>query len=137
MNLFKTRLISGLLGYGLVSGALLAGVIHILQKPFDWGWYIAIWLFFMLIESLFINLVTNNSKNKQDKKLVNIYLLTKVIKIVCSLIFALTYVVVEKGENLLMFAIIFIIFYLLFLIAETILFSMIEKHIKLENKSNE
>ena len=134
---FKARLISGLLGYGFIAGALVAGALHILQKPFDWSWYVAIWVFFMLIESLFINLVANSSKNKQDKKLVNVYLLTKVIKIVCSLILALIYVITQKGENLLTFAIIFIVFYLLFLIAETVLFSMIEKHIKLENKSNE
>ncbi|NDV95928.1 hypothetical protein D0T84_13550 [Dysgonomonas sp. 521] len=133
MNSFKARLFSGLIGYGLLVGAIIAIILHSFFPGFSWNWYLGIFIFFMIVEIFILNLVEKNSYSKDKKRLVNIYTLTKVIKIVLSLVFVLIYYIIERSYNIKMFIIIYIVFYLLFLIAETFLFTKIEKHIKINN----
>lgn len=137
MNLFKTRLIFGLIGYGLLAGAGVAVVLHNFFPGLDWSWFAAILVFFMAIESLIIHLAVNGSYSKDEKRLVNIYMLTKSLKIIPSLIFILIYFLVEGTYNLKNFIVVYIIFYLLFLIAETYMLTRIEKHIKLKDNNEE
>lgn len=132
MNSFKARLFSGLIGYSLLVGAIIAIILHSYFPGFSWNWYLGIFIFFMVVETFILNLVEKNSHSEDKKRLVNIYTLTKVIKIVLSLIFVLTYYIIERTYNLKMFIIIYIVFYILFLIAETFLFTRVEKHIKNE-----
>jgi hypothetical protein len=132
MNSFKARLFSGLIGYSLLVGAIIAIILHSYFPGFSWNWYLGIFIFFMVVETFILNLVEKNSHSEDKKRLVNIYTLTKVIKIVLSLIFVLTYYIIERTNNLKMFIIIYIVFYILFLIAETFLFTRVEKHIKNE-----
>lgn len=135
MNSYKTRLILALTGYGLLTGAAIACVLHYFFPGFSWNWFIAVFIFFLALESLIINLTVNNSQGKDSKKLVNIYMLTKVLKIVLSLAFVLVYFIIERTNGLKTFAVTFIGFYLLFLIAETYLLTRIEKHIKKESNN--
>lgn len=132
MNSFKARLFSGLIGYSLLVGVIIAIILHSYFPGFSWNWYLGIFIFFMVVETFILNLVEKNSHSEDKKRLVNIYTLTKVIKIVLSLIFVLTYYIIERTNNLKMFIIIYIVFYILFLIAETFLFTRVEKHIKNE-----
>lgn len=135
MNSYKTRLILALTGYGLLAGAAVACILHYFFPGFSWNWFLAIFIFFLTLESLIINLAVNNSQKKDSKKLVNIYMLAKVVKIVSSLVFILVYFIVERTNNLKTFAVTFIGFYLLFLFAETFLLTTIEKHIKKESNN--
>ncbi|MDR0825253.1 MAG: hypothetical protein LBN74_09175 [Prevotella sp.] len=135
MGVFKYRLFSGLIGYGLLVGAIVAVILHYSLPGFSWNWYLGIFFFFMVVELFILNLVEKNSHSEDKKRLVNIYILTKVIKIILSLIFVLIYYIIERTYNLKPFIIIYIVFYLLFLIAETFLFTKIEKHIKMKNKN--
>ncbi len=135
MNSYKTRLILALTGYGLLAGAVVACILHYFFPGFSWNWFLSIFIFFLVVESLIINLAINNSQKKDSKKLVNIYLLAKVIKIVLSLAFILIYFVIERTNGLKTFAVTFIGFYLLFLFAETFLLTRLEKHIKKESKN--
>lgn len=137
MNSYKTRLILALTGYGLIVGAGAAALLHYYFPGFSWNWFLAIFIFFLIVESLIINLVANNSRAKDNKKLVNIYMLTKVLKVVLSLVFVLVYFIIERTNGLKLFAIVFIGFYLLFLFAETYLLTKIEKHIKLKSNNEE
>lgn len=132
MNSFKARLFSGLIGYGLLAGAIVAIILHSFFPGFSWSWYLGIFFFFIAIETFILNLVEKNSHSEDKKRMVNIYTLTKVIKIVLSLVFVLIYYIIERSYNIKMFIIIYIVFYLLFLIAETFLFTKVEKHIKME-----
>lgn len=135
MNSYKTRLILALTGYGLLVGAGVAAVLHYFVPGFSWDWFAAVLIFFLILESVIINLVVNNSQKKDSKKLVNTYMLTKVLKIILSLAFVLTYFVIERTNQLKIFIVVFIGFYLLFLIAETYLLTKIEKHIKKESNN--
>jgi L-asparagine transporter-like permease len=135
MNSYRTRLILALTGYGLLAGAVVACILHYFFPGFSWNWFMAIFIFFLVLESFILSLAVNNSQKKDSKKLVNIYMLAKVVKIILSLAFILTYFIIEKTDNLKTFAITFIGFYLLFLFAETYLLTTIEKHIKKENNN--
>lgn len=137
MGSLKNRFILGLTGYGLIVGAILAAIIHKLFAGLDWNWFVGVFLFFLAIESLIINMVVNNSQSKDSRRLINIYMLAKVIKILSSLSVALIYYLVEGSSNIKSFLIVLIAFYLLFLVAETYLLTKIEKHIKSDNKNEE
>lgn len=136
MNSLKTRLILALTGYGLLVGAGIAFVMHEYFPGFNWNWFLGIFIFFLVLESVIINLVVNNSQN-EGKKLVNVYMFTKVLKIILSLVFVVVYFIVERTNNIKSFIIVFIAFYLLFLIAETYLLTKVEKQIKSEKKNEE
>lgn len=137
MGSLKNRFILGLTGYGLIVGAILAAIIHKFFPGLDWNWFVGVFLFFLAMESLIINMVVNNSQSKDSRRLVNIYMLAKVIKILSSLFVALIYYLVEGSSNIKSFLIVLIAFYLLFLVAETYLLTKIEKHIKSDNKNEE
>lgn len=135
MNSFKARLFSGLIGYGLLVGAIGAVILHNYFPVFSWNWYSAILIFFIIVETFILNLVEKNSHSEDKNRMVNIYTLTKAIKIILSLVFVLIYYIIERSYNIKMFIIIYIVFYLLFLIAETFLFAKVEKHIKMKNNN--
>lgn len=137
MKLDKTRYLLGIAGYGVLVSAVIAVVLHYFFPGFSWNWFAGVFLFFMVIESFIINLVINNSNNNDKKRLVNIYMLSKTVKIVLSLFFVLIYYLIAGGADLKMFIIVFVAFYFLFLLAETYLLGKIEKHIKLTNQNEQ
>lgn len=134
MDLFKTRLITILIAFGLITTALVGAGLYYLIPTFDWNWFVGIAAFFLILEPILISYVVGVS-SKEKKKLVNAYMLTKVVKVIFALFFVTIYALVVK-ENIKSFVAVFILFYLLYLIVEAYLFIKIEKHIK-ENKSNE
>lgn len=136
MNIFKTKLITYIIAFGLIiTGCIGVGLSYI-SPVFNLNWFIGVAAFFLVIESLVVLLVERCSLKKDKKQLVNMYMLTKVIKVITSLIFITVYVLAVK-ENVKAFAAVFILFYLLYLIAETFIFMGIEKRIKEKNSSNE
>lgn len=136
MNIFKTKLIIYIIAFGLIiSGCIGLGLSHFLPT-FNWNWFVGLASFYLIIESLVVSLVEKCSQKKDKKQLVNMYMLTKVIKVIASLIFVTVYVLTVK-ENIKAFVAVFILFYLLYLIAETFIFMKIEKRIKEKNSSNE
>ncbi|MBD8347504.1 hypothetical protein [Dysgonomonas sp. HGC4] len=136
MNIFKTKLIISIIAFGLIiSGCIGVGLSYFLPT-FDWNWFVGLAIFYLIIESLVVSLVEKCSQKKDKKQLVNMYMLTKVIKVITSLIFVTVYVLTVK-ENIKAFVAVFILFYLLYLIAETFIFMKIEKRIKEKNSSNE
>lgn len=136
MNIFKTKLIIYIIAFGLIiSGCIGVGLSYFLPT-FDWNWFVGLAIFYLIIESLVISLVEKCSQKKDEKQLVNMYMLTKVIKVITSLIFVTVYVLMVK-ENIKAFVAVFILFYLLYLIAETFIFMKVEKRIKEKNSSNE
>lgn len=136
MDLFRTKLITYLIAFGLIISACIGGGLYYFQPLFNWNWYIGIVLFFLVLEPSLISLVERKSSKTGKKQMVNLYMLTKVVKIIASLIFITVYILVEK-EYIKSFVIVFILFYLLYLMAETILFIRIEKHIKKKTNNNE
>lgn len=136
MNIFKTKLIIYIIAFGLIiSGCIGVGLSYFLPT-FDWNWFVGLAMFYLIIESLVVSLVEKCSQKKDKKQLVNMYMLTKVIKVITSLIFVTVYVLTVK-ENIKAFVAVFILFYLLYLIAETFIFMKVEKRIKEKNSSNE
>lgn len=129
MDLFKARLVTYIIAFGLVISACIGGGLYYLQPSFDWNWFAGIVIFFLILESFIISLIESNIKKKEKRQTVNLYMLTKVIKILSSLVFTTIYVLVVK-ENIKSFVAVFVSFYLLYLFAETILLLRIEKHLK-------
>ena len=134
MDVFKTKLIT----YTVASGLLISGCIglilfYVFPALINWDWYVSIVLYFLIIETAIMLYVNSASETKDKKQMVNVYMLTKVVKILLSLvviaIFAFNYKEQLKG-----FIIVFILFYLLYLAVETSLFVKIEKHIKEKKK---
>lgn len=137
MNSLKNKFIIGLTGYGLIVGAILAIIIHSFFPEMNWNWFVGAFMFFLTLESIIITIVINNSYSNNSRRLVNIYMLAKVIKILSALSLALIYYIVEGSSDIKVFLIVLIAFYLLFLVAETYLLTKIEKYIKSDNQNEE
>ncbi len=134
MDVFKTKLITYTVACGLlISGCIGLVLFYAFPTLINWDWYVSIVLYFLIIESGIMLYVNSASETKDKKQMVNVYMLTKVVKILLSLvviaIFAFNYKDQLKG-----FIIVFILFYLLYLAVETSLFVKIEKHIKEKKK---
>lgn len=136
MNLFRAKLVTYIIAFGLIISACIGAGLYYIQPLFDWNWFVGIVIFFLAIESLVMYLIADKSQEKEKKQMVNLYMLTKVIKVIASLFFITVYVLSVK-ENVKSFVAVFILFYLLYLVVETILFVRIEKHLKEKNISNE
>ena len=129
MGLTKSRLIISIIALALLIGAAIGGVLYFVHPAFNLNWFVAILLFFLVQESLLLSLVESYSRKEDKKQLVNIYMLTKVIKLFTAIIFILAYVFTDNTD-LKSFVAVFISFALLFLAAETFLFFKLEKQIK-------
>lgn len=90
--------------------------------------YVVIPLFFYLLGIIFITQF-RRSAIIHPVKMVNLYMLLKVIKVFISFITILIYWYIHKA-GIRSFAIIFIIFYLIDLVWETFIYLRMEKYIK-------
>lgn len=133
----KAKLLTTLWPVGILFGAVL-GVVLYYQFPqyYNPGWYFGTYFLFMIMETVILLFAEQKSNSATAKQMVNVYLLTKVIKVILSLVFITIYVLVVK-ENIKSFVLIYMIFYLFFLFVETKLFTLIEKQLKEKNKTTE
>ncbi|MDH6354088.1 putative membrane protein YfcA [Dysgonomonas sp. PH5-45] len=136
-DLFKATLITTIIASGMMIGALVGAVTFYFVPTFSQQWFVGILSFFLITEFLLVTMVEAFSRKKEKKQLQQIYMLTKVIKIAVSLIFVGIFVVIEGKEMIKPFVAVFMAFYLLFLLVESILFVKIEKHIKKNKEKNE
>lgn len=90
--------------------------------------YPVIPIFFYLLGLIFIYIFNHNSPEKPEK-IVNTYMLMRMIKIFVSAVILFIYWIVDK-IHIRNFAIIFIIFYLINLIWETYIYMRMEMYIK-------
>ena len=136
-NLFRSKLIVIVIAVGLLIGACVGGILYFVLPTFNANWFAGILLFFIILEILMVMLVERYSRKKDKKQLLNIYMLTKVLKLIASLIFITICILVAKVD-IKSFVAVFLALYLLFLAAETLLFTRIEKQIKInETKKDE
>lgn len=131
MNSFKAKLVTSVLAYGLVMGAILGAILFYAFPSFYTNWYLAILAFFLIIEPLILLFVEQESRDADTnpKKLLNVYMMTKVIKTITVLGSIAIYGIAVK-EGLKSFALTFFILYIIFLAIETFLFTRIEKRLK-------
>lgn len=130
MNSFKAKLVTSVLGYGLIIGAAVGAIIYYKFPTYFSNWYFGILGFFLVIESLVLLYVEYDSRKENGKQLVNSYMLTKVFKIIAILGFVIIYYVSEGKEEIRNFVIPLMVLYALFLLVETFFFSKIEKRLK-------
>lgn len=131
MGSFKATLITSVLAYGLIAGAIVGAILFYTFPAFYTNWYLAILAFFLVAEPLILLFVEHESKgaDANPKKLLNAYMMTKVIKTIAMLASIGIYAIAVK-ENLKSFALTFFILYIIFLAIETFLFTRIEKRLK-------
>ena len=132
MEVFRVKLVTIVLAFGLIAGAGIGAFLYYLLPQFFPNWYFQIVFFFIILQSVLIYFVASSSEKVSSQKMVNLYLLAKVIKIITSLGFITIYALAVK-ENIKSFVLVFIVFYLLYLFLETLLHSKIEKRIKSKN----
>jgi len=125
-----------MIAFGCIISACIGAGLYYFYPAFDWNWFAGIVIFFLILEPLIMSLVESSSHKKEKKQMVNIYMLTKVIKVIASLIFIAVYVLAVK-ENVKVFVAVFILFYLMYLICETALFMKVERHLKEKNKRSD
>lgn len=133
MDTFKAKLLTQVLAFGLILGAGSGLLLYYVLPQFYPDWYLGIVFFFIVIELIAINFVVTSSRKASSKKMVNVYMMAKVIKMLASLVFIVIYYAAVK-ENIKNFILVFIVFYALYLFFETYLFSKIEKELKEEKK---
>lgn len=130
MNSFKLKLIGYMLGLGLIIGSLLGAVLYFQFPEYYPNWFVEILVFFLLIEAVILSYVESVSQKKDSpRRLLNAYLISKIMKIVGGGVFVLIYYVSVK-EDFNNFAITFAAFYLIFTAIETFLFSKVERQVK-------
>ncbi len=94
-------------------------------------WYPFIPSFFLVYGMVIINVLIN-SKKDNPRKLTNLYMILKLIKILASLIIAGIYLIAVKVQ-LREFSMVFITYYLLYMGLETYFFYRVEQVIKKNN----
>lgn len=129
MDFFKAKLITSVIAFGLITGALIGMLLYYQFPEFYPNWYGGILAFFLILETIIVSYVVSASNKVNQKQMLNTYLLIKVIKIFAALLFVGAYAIIVK-ENLKSFVLVFMIFYLLFLGMESILFLKVEKRLK-------
>lgn len=137
MELFKAKLITYTIAFGLViTGCVGVVLYNFFPDMVDRNWFAVISLFFLISETCIMLYVSEVSKKKEKRQMINVYMLIKIIKILASLVVAGIYLAIDKS-NIQGFVIVFVLFYILYLIAETSLFVTIEKHIKEKKRNDE
>lgn len=132
MNEFTKKLISTTTIFGVVLSVLIVSIVQYLVPSFNMYWLIGTCTYFMILEiAIILYVIHVSGKAKRDKKLVNAYLLTKVVKILISLIIIAIYLLKVQIE-VKTYLIVFICLYLSYLIMESVLFVKIEKRLKEE-----
>lgn len=96
--------------------------------------YFVLPLFFYITGLVFIFIMMKMPKDN-PKEIVNMYMLLRVIKVFIGVIIITLYWFLDK-EQIRSFAIIFIIFYLIYLGIETYIYMKIEMYLKEEQKKN-
>jgi hypothetical protein len=94
-------------------------------------WYPFIPTFFYIYGMVFINVLIN-SKKDNPRKLTNLYMILKLVKILISLIITGIYLIAVKVQ-LKEFSMVFISYYLLYMGLETYFFYRVEQVIKKNN----
>lgn len=130
MDSFKAKIVTSVLGCGFVVGAIVGAIIYYGFPVYFTNWYFGILAFFLVVEPLILLYVEHESRTAKDRQLVNVYMLTKVIKTIAVLGFILIFYAIEGKENLKGFVIILLTFYFIFLVIETLFFTKIEKRLK-------
>ncbi|HHU27378.1 MAG TPA: hypothetical protein GXZ56_12285 [Bacteroidales bacterium] len=97
--------------------------------------YWVIPLFFFVLGLIFIGQFPK-AVVKESRKLVNLYMLMRMVKIFASLLFVLVFWFIDK-QNIRNFAILFIIFYLMNLVWETYIYTRMERYIKQQDSLKE
>lgn len=129
MDFFRAKLITSVIAFGLITGAIIGMLLYYQFPEFYPNWYEGILAFFLILESGIVSYVVSASNKVNQKQMLNTYMLIKVIKIFAALMFVGAYAIIVK-ENLKSFVLVFMIFYLLFLGIESILFFRVEKRLK-------
>ena len=112
----------------LITGFGLKYLITEALPQYSFSAFTSIPVFFFLLGLALIYILTGINST-DGKKLVNKYMLMRVIKVLSSLAFLLVYWLINKREikNL---AVAFIVFYMIFLIFETWVYLQVEKKMK-------
>ncbi|HEY6913055.1 MAG TPA: hypothetical protein VI413_00125 [Paludibacter sp.] len=98
------------------------------DEAFTWYPYIPC-VFFLMGISMIIILAKNYKK--EAKKLVNIYMILKLIKLVMAMVYLLAFYFIVR-DDIRIFGIVFAVFYGIYIGLETGIFYLIEKQIKKE-----
>ncbi|MFA6701045.1 MAG: hypothetical protein WCR12_00220 [Dysgonamonadaceae bacterium] len=98
------------------------------ETVFKGYWILPIFFF---VVGVVLLLILGKAVKSDSKNLIKKYMVMKVAKVICSLILVVIYWVVNKAD-IYNFAVMFIIYYLLFLIIETYMLLKLEKWMKEE-----
>jgi hypothetical membrane protein len=96
----------------------------------QFSWYLYIPIMFFLMGNLLIIILAKNYK-LEAKKLVNLYMVIKLVKLVIAMIYILAFYFVVK-DDLRAFGLAFAAFYAIYIACEFYIFYSIEKQIKKE-----
>ena len=136
MQSLKSKLILNTFGFGIIVGAIIGILLYYLFPTYYTDWYLVIWIFFLVIETLSIYLLEKMSHSVTDRQMVNGYLLMKTVKIIISLFVIVIYAALVKDKFLIFnFAIAFILLYISFLAIESSQYLKLERSLK--KKKNE
>lgn len=133
MNKFTKKLVLSTVVFGVILSVLVSSLTLYIEPAFNLYWLFGTCIYFILLEvGVVLYIISVSKKIKRDKKLVNAYLLTKVVKIFLSL-FIIAYYLLAVKTDIKAYLVAFAILYLCYLIMESILFIKIEKRLKKES----
>lgn len=112
----------------LITGFGLKYLTEYVMPQFKVSAFTLIPVFFYIIGLTLIYVLTGINP-AESKKLVNKYMLLRVIKVLTSLAFLLIFWLINKAE-IKNFALLFIVFYMIYLIFETWMYLQVEKMMK-------
>lgn len=114
----------------LVLGWIGWGILKKMYPEETFSWYPYIPCVFFLVGILMIIILAKNYK-KEAKKLVNIYMILKLVKLVMAMVYLLAFYFIVR-DDIRIFGIVFAAYYGIYIGLETGIFYLIEKQIKKE-----
>ena len=138
MQSLKSKLILNTICFGIIVGAIIGILLYYIFPTYYTEWYLAIWMFFIVIETLSIYMLEKMSNTATDRQMINGYLLMKTVKIIISLFVIVFYAVIVKEKPLIFnFAISFILLYISFIAIESSQYLKLERSLKKKKTNDE
>ena len=130
-NRLRLRLLLFITGVYAAVGISLGGLLSTIWPQYYFAWYPSIPIYFYVVEIMML-VVLEKANRKQPDNIVTCYMVTRLIKLLTTVIFLWLYVVLV-GTHFKYFGLTLMLFYFMNLAFETYMFYLYEKR-RMKNK---
>lgn len=126
---FRNKYLLYLLSTLLVLGGGIGALLYYVFPAYFPHWYVGILAFIFALECGVVCTVVKRSEQLSGRKMVNLYMVLKGVKLLLSALFVGVYALCVK-EGVKSFVLVYLLFYMFYIFLEVPFFSEVERRIK-------